>query len=854
MEISFGQAVAGGLADLIGAVTPERLDVFCRHVRDAAHAGPTQGRIMAERLPAVLQCGAANVLDGFLKAWRAMAQKGSHTLGEPLRALDRLLAAGDRPGAAVYLGLLHDTFARDLTYEEGRYLSRALPRTALGLTLERRAWQLAELCRVIRTDHRLAEPFLTGLGKGLALLSENALKDFLSDALARYRRNPGLGMRHLALESRAGQEHFATLQVSVGFAQVRDRLQRYLQARTGLALTLRPLSEVAAAPGRAPARAGMLGRTRHLSARGDRPVRPQAGQPRALHAAGPSGGLLPRVRHRRFRSGKGPGTLPSLLGRCCSPGWGGGRSGPLSGDVPGPAAGGGSLHRVRAGADPPASPKVLPGIGAASLPVAAAGGPGRFRAGQRFSGLPLFTPRLGPAGAGLPRRGWGSTTAALATISAAFEAALAAGSPVEASAELTARFFDTARLSCRMGGVRREPTAGPYWPTPFGWRPWPNPATSGRLPFGPLAHTIRAALAQKGLKAYAADIRRRLAANAGGLSAQDVRELCGAVDLSGVGVDELLGPAGRSSPASPDESPENDPVFWYPEWDAALGDYLPQHVRMRERTVAADGAGFYADVLRRHHALVAQTRRAFERLRPESLKRLGQWVDGDEFDTRKLIDLAVDRRTGEVPSERIYTKRVKDRREVAALLLVDISRSTANNVPGAGAAVLDVEKEAIVILCEALRALGDGFAVAGFSGSGRLGVDYFRIKGFEEPLSDEVKGRIGAVQPQHNTRMGAAIRHAGRELEETPARVRLLMVLSDGFPNDADYRHQYAVADTRKAVSELSARHIRFHALTVNLPADPRLDELYGKARHHVISEVAELPGRLLRVYSALTR
>ncbi|HYN39551.1 MAG TPA: hypothetical protein VES39_09890, partial [Rhodospirillales bacterium] len=460
---------------------------------------------------------------------------------------------------------------------------------------------------------------------------------------------------------------------------------------------------------------------------------------------------------------------------------------------------------------------------------------------------------------GLPeedcRAGAGAAeTAALAAITAAFSAALAAGSPVESSAELTARFFDTARLSCRMGSARRDPTAGPYRPTPFGWRPWPNPATSGCLPFAPLAHAIRAALAQQGLKAYAADIRRRLAANAGGLSAQDVRELCGAVDLFGVGLDELLGSNGLSPPVRPDESPETDPVFWYPEWDAALGDYLPQHVRVRERPVAASGTGFYADVLRRHHALVAQTRRAFERLRPESLKRLGQWVDGDEFDTRKLIDLAVDRRTGEVPSERIYTKRVKERREVSALLLVDISRSTANSVPGAAVAVLDVEKEAIVILCEALAALGDGFAVAGFSGAGRLGADYFRIKGFEELLSDEVKGRIGAVQAQRNTRMGAAIRHAGRELEETPARVRLLMVLSDGFPNDADYRRQYAVADTRKAVSELSARHIRFHALTVNLPADPRLDELYGKARHHVISDVTELPGRLLRAYSALTR
>jgi len=252
VEISFGQAVAAGFSELIGTVTAERLDVFCRHVRAAAHAGPAQGRIMAESLPAVLQCGAANVLDGFLKAWRAMAQKGSHTLGDPLRALGRLLAAGDRPGAAVYLELLQETFTRDLTYEEGRRLSRALPRAALGLSVERRVWQLAELSRVIRTDHRLAEPFLTGLDKGLALLSETALKDFVSGALARYRRNPGLGTRHLALESQTGQEHCASLQVSVGFAQVRDRLQRYLRARTGLTLALRPLPEVAAAPGLAP--------------------------------------------------------------------------------------------------------------------------------------------------------------------------------------------------------------------------------------------------------------------------------------------------------------------------------------------------------------------------------------------------------------------------------------------------------------------------------------------------------------------------------------------------------------------------------------------------------------------------
>jgi nitric oxide reductase activation protein len=241
-------------------------------------------------------------------------------------------------------------------------------------------------------------------------------------------------------------------------------------------------------------------------------------------------------------------------------------------------------------------------------------------------------------------------------------------------------------------------------------------------------------------------------------------------------------------------------------------------------------------------------------MRPEGLKRLRRWLDGDEFDYRQLVEAAIDRLAGDVPSDRLFIKRVKDRREVAVLLLVDVSRSTANSVPGSTASVLEIEKEAIVVLCEALTVLGDSLAVAGFSGSGRLGVDYIRIKGFAEAMSDDVKLRIGALQPQRNTRMGAAIRHAARELSGAAARVRLILILTDGFPNDTGYRGVHAVADTRQALLELRARQIRFHALTVNLPADQSLDRLYGRARHHVISNVRELPGKLLKVYSTLTR
>jgi nitric oxide reductase activation protein len=247
-------------------------------------------------------------------------------------------------------------------------------------------------------------------------------------------------------------------------------------------------------------------------------------------------------------------------------------------------------------------------------------------------------------------------------------------------------------------------------------------------------------------------------------------------------------------------------------------------------------------------------RHCFELLKPEGLKLLRRWVEGDEFDYRAMLDFAIDRKIGLMPSDRLYIKRIKQQRDVAVLLLVDLSRSTANTVYGSRATVLEVEQEAIVLFCEALAVVGDAFAIAGFSGTGRLGVDYCRIKDFDEAVTDAVRGRINAMAPQRSTRMGAAIRHAPRQLAQVPARVRLLIILGDGFPNDVNYKKAYAIADTRRAIFEARSRAIHTHAITVNLAADPNLDALYGNVHHNVISDVRELPDKLLRIYSALTR
>jgi nitric oxide reductase NorD protein len=293
----------------------------------------------------------------------------------------------------------------------------------------------------------------------------------------------------------------------------------------------------------------------------------------------------------------------------------------------------------------------------------------------------------------------------------------------------------------------------------------------------------------------------------------------------------------------------------YPEWDYQLRDYLRNHTYVRDLRVEAQGdGGFYFRTLTRHRGLVARMRRAFELLKPERLTLLRQWPEGDAFDYRALIDFAIDRKAGRMPSDRLFVKRLKQERDVAVLLLVDISRSTSGMVAGGQATVLDVAKEALVLFCEALRVVGDHYAVAGFSGTGRHAVDYYAVKMFQEPLNDAVRARISALAPQRSTRMGAAIRHATAMMSGAPSRVRLIILVSDGFPNDLGYKAEYATADTRKAVQEARSRSIHFKAITVNIGSDPRLDDLYGRTHHHVIGDVRELPDKLLRLYGTLTR
>jgi nitric oxide reductase activation protein len=404
---------------------------------------------------------------------------------------------------------------------------------------------------------------------------------------------------------------------------------------------------------------------------------------------------------------------------------------------------------------------------------------------------------------------------------------------------------------------------------PFGRTLTPALHLRAHTPFDHAARDICEKLAARGLRVYRSDVCKHLEDNQGILDGDGLRRLirlcdlnppgdpAGArwdrADISALNLPELLPGIDGIAPC---EDVSGSTVSWYPEWDGRLGDYLDTHVRVVDRRLPAGQSEFYDRTLARRRGLVKRIRYAFELIRPEGLKLYRRWIEGDEFDYRAMLDFAIDRKAGRSPSERLYTKRIKEERDVAGLLLVDLSRSTANPVAGSETSVLDVEKEALVLFSEALDVVGDRYAIAGFSGTGRLGVDYFHIKDFDEPMDVTTRKRISAVVPQRNTRMGAAIRHAATQFSQAPARVNLLIVLGDGFPNDSDYKREYAVEDTRKAIAELRAQSIHVHAITVNIDraSSSKLDEIYGDIHHTVIVNVTELPDKLVRIYGKLTR
>jgi hypothetical protein len=300
-------------------------------------------------------------------------------------------------------------------------------------------------------------------------------------------------------------------------------------------------------------------------------------------------------------------------------------------------------------------------------------------------------------------------------------------------------------------------------------------------------------------------------------------------------------------------APSSGRVFLYDEWDGLIQDYRSRWCRVVEQTAAEATADFAELTLAAHGPSVRLLRRYFESIRPPGLKRMHGQTDGEEFDLDALIRRAADRAAGSEPSDRVYIRREKRERDVAAAFLVDLSGSTSRQLETGSRRVIDVEKEGLVLLCEALEAVGDQYALYGYSGRGRAQVDFVVMKEFDERDRNLPARRIGAVTPLHQNRDGAAIRHATAKLLAREARIRLLVLLSDGKPLDDGYADEYALEDTKRALREARAAGVDPFCITVDRHADEYLKRMYGDVSFLVIDRIAALPERLPRIYQRLT-
>ena len=295
----------------------------------------------------------------------------------------------------------------------------------------------------------------------------------------------------------------------------------------------------------------------------------------------------------------------------------------------------------------------------------------------------------------------------------------------------------------------------------------------------------------------------------------------------------------------------------YPEWDWRIDDHKARWTRVYEHEVPMLGTPFVQQTRLRHRALIQRLRHSFEALKPEDMRRQRHLVHGDELDMDAVIDARMVARAGGTPPERLYTRRERAVRDVAVAFLIDLSSSTSEMIAPINRRIVDLGREALVVISEAVDAIGDPYGIFGFSGYGREHVAVWVAKDFDEVLTDRVRDRIGGLVPRMENRDGAAIRHLTRRLMERPARVRLLMIISDGRPLDCgctSYFERYAQEDTRMAV--LRARDAGVHPFCITV--DPRgsdyVEHMYGKGGYTVIDHVDRLPARLPALYRRLTR
>ena len=282
------------------------------------------------------------------------------------------------------------------------------------------------------------------------------------------------------------------------------------------------------------------------------------------------------------------------------------------------------------------------------------------------------------------------------------------------------------------------------------------------------------------------------------------------------------------------------------EWDYLRQNYRSQWCRVNVSQVEGIEDGFRHQTKNKYPFLLSKIRRIFEAMRDQP-RLANRQTDGDDIDLDAVVDTYTARLAGEELSERMYIRRQRNERSVSVCLLVDMSGSTKGWINLA-------MRESLILFSEALDTLGDQYAITGFSGLTRQRCEIYSIKEFSDAGTQEISNRISNIQAKDYTRMGFAVRYATRCLLQYEAKHRILLMLSDGKPDDYDgYQGEYGIQDTRKAILEAQGHSISPYSITIDKQAQVYLPRLFGPGQYMILNDVSTLPLKLSEVYKSLS-
>ncbi len=302
------------------------------------------------------------------------------------------------------------------------------------------------------------------------------------------------------------------------------------------------------------------------------------------------------------------------------------------------------------------------------------------------------------------------------------------------------------------------------------------------------------------------------------------------------------------------KEPVSEP-YHYQEWDYSVQLHRPNWVTVLEKRQKKGDPQEIDKILTENKPVASRLRHIIDAMQPEGVQRFRRQEDGEEIDLNAAIRAMIDIRMGQMPDPRINIRIERKVRDLAVLVLLDLSESTNEKLGDSDKPVIQLAREATALLSWAIDRVGDPFALHGFASDGRHDVQYYRFKDFRDAYSDDAKARLAGMQGGLSTRMGAALRHAASFLLKQPEQKKLILLVTDGEPADIDVRDpQYLRHDTKKAVEELATRGVRTFCLTLDPNADDYVSRIFGSKGFMVVDHVNRLPERLPMLYAGLTR